>query len=173
LGATILCSIRVPVTVTGVAHEYWGDRDYSYQTTDYAWSLIATYDPGAALDVGRYVFRMGGLFIVAAVLWFAAIPYRVRLKRIAWLLPLGLYAAAAIWRLLYVPCIWIVRDRYYARPVELDAETRALWDIGIAQVRYGLLFFEEFVLLVLVAACYGCIFAVFPHFRPRWKAASR
>jgi len=118
------------------------------------------------LDVEQYVSRLEILLVTLGALWFGIIPHYSKLKRLAWLLPLFVYALAAIWRLLYVPCVWVVRAHYYARPDELDGDTRALWDVGTAQVRYGLVFFEELVLLAIVATCYGCAYVVIKHLRP-------
>jgi hypothetical protein len=120
---------------------------------------FAGNESAPALNVARYALRLEALFVVIGALWFGVMPYYSKLKRCAWLLPLFVYAIAAIWRLLYVPCIWAVQT-HYTRPARVDGETRALWDIGTAQVRYGLVFFEEFVLLVIVAVCYGCVIAV-------------
>jgi hypothetical protein len=122
-------------------------------------------EPVSTLDVDRYAFRLEFLFVVIGALWFGIMPYYSKLKRCAWLLPLFVYAIAAIWRLLYVPCIWVV-PTHYTRPARVDGETRALWDIGTAQVRYGLVFFEEFVLLVIVVVYYGCAIVVIRHLWP-------
>ncbi len=225
VAVALVCSIRVPVVVTGVAYENGGTRAYSNAASDYTYKLIRNWvrpptsklppndesywsstppakaapaPPGAAsekgpwndyvptaqqeysadeveyapseaapaLDVNRYFTRIWIIFVGLGVLWFGVIPYYSQLKRIGWLLPLFLYVLAAIWRLLYVPCEWLVRARYYAIPEEIDAETRPLWDIGTARVRYGLVFFEELVLLVIVAVSYGCAFVAIRYLRP-------
>jgi hypothetical protein len=188
-----ICSIRVPVMMSGVDTKDRQPRAYWDQTSEYAWRVFARRDifdqvqtPPATtvalneseyesiwFDVRRYEHRMGSLFLVMAGLWFGIIPHYFKVKELAWLFPLGLYIAVAIWRLLYVPCIWTVTSRYYARPAVFDAETRALWDVGTAHVRYGLVLFEELVLLVIVALCYGLLFAVFRQLDPRKKSVSR
>jgi hypothetical protein len=109
------------------------------------------------LDVGRYSARLGMLLVALGVLWFCVIPYYSELTRFVWLVPLFAYSAAAIWRLLYVPCVWTEDFRY--RDVD-QAATIALWNVGSERVRYGLMFFEELVLLAIVVGFYGLAFIV-------------
>ena len=113
----LICSIRVPVVVTGVAYENGGARAYSNATSDYAYALIrsrmntprtappaddgpwndyASVVPALALDTGRYVTRLGLLLIVLGTLWFGVIPHYSELRPHAWLLPLLVYAIVAI-----------------------------------------------------------------------------
>jgi hypothetical protein len=119
--------------------------------------------PEPALDTGRYLTRLGVLLAALGTIWFGVIPYYAKIRRCVWFLPLFVYLFAAIWRLLYVPCTWTDHFRY--RDVD-HASTIALWNVGTESIRYGLLFFEELVLLAVAAACYGLAFAVIKHLRP-------
>jgi hypothetical protein len=198
LAIVAICSIRLPVNLSGVDTTGGGRRIYHYETNAYAWHVIhpdifdrvssgdkepplpqgyAFVEEGdfetISFDAIRYIWRTALLFVAVAVLWFVAIPQYAKLKGFAWLVPLMAYSVVAIWRLLYVPCIWVVTNSYRWRPATFDAETRALWDIGTAQVRYGLLLFEELVLLVLVAAFYCAMFVVFPQLHPKRRPISQ
>jgi len=145
------------------------------KTNAFVWSLGTDGTGGQRrIDWKRFAGRQAALAGFAVAFWGGhrvrsriAITLRV-VGRVVWLLPLALYAVAAIWRLLYVPCVW---TRHYGtlaagRTVPYAA-TLALWQIDIEDVRYGLVAFEEFVLLALVIALYGTIFAVFPGIRRR------
>src|ERR1019366_321516 len=80
-----------------------------------------------------------------------------------WVVPLLLYVCVALSRLLYVPCLEVTWRAYGARPDRVRATTIALWNIRAEQIRYGLVVFEELVLLAIVAAVYGVIFASCPN----------
>jgi len=87
-----------------------------------------------------------------------------------WIVPLVLYVCVALSRLLYVPCLEVTWRAYGARPDRVRATTIALWNIRAEQIRYGLVVFEELVLLAIVAAVYGLIFAAYPNLWQRvWK----
>jgi hypothetical protein len=130
---------------------------------------VKSMESAPALDVGRYASRLEVLFIAIGALWFGFMPYYSELKRGAWLLPLFLYAIAAIWRSVYVPITWVERHSYccgVSDSVYTRAATIPLWRITTQNVRYGLVFFEEFAMLAILALCYGCAFAVIRHLRP-------
>ena len=80
-----------------------------------------------------------------------------------WIVPLLLYICVALSRLLYVPCLEVTWRAYGARPDRVRATTIALWNIRAEQIRYGLVVFEELVLLAIIAAVYGVIFAACPN----------
>jgi hypothetical protein len=80
-----------------------------------------------------------------------------------WIVPLLLYICVALSRLLYVPCLEVTWRAYGAHPDRVRATTIALWNIRAEQIRYGLVVFEELVLLAIIASVYGVIFAACPN----------
>ena len=100
------------------------------------------------------------------------------LKGNAWLLPLAIYTAAAIARMVYVPCFWVDRTGINWKPADTPVETIPVWRVGaeawswgdgmsLLHVRYDLVLYEEIVLLACVAAWYGTAYALSPQMRAR------
>ena len=89
----------------------------------------------------------------------------------SWLVPLAVYVGVAVWRVLWVPCIWTNRYGFHPNQTNTYAYILPLWQIGPQDIRYGLIFFEELVLLALVAGCYALMFAASPGLRNRIKSS--
>ncbi len=127
-----------------------------------------------SFDAGRYLARLGTIFVCLGTLWFGVIPNYSWLRCLAPLVPLFAYAVGAIWRLLYVPCVW--SPRVHDPPFKghwsfLDGQgvitgTIPLWRVTTESILYRLLFFEEFVFLIIVVAFYAVAFAIVKYQRP-------
>jgi hypothetical protein len=130
------------------------------------WEIGKPFDSGIlAFDYMRYISREIILLLLTIV---ADLTWRVTAAHNStWLLPAFVYIIAAIGRLVFVPCTWVVRLPVRLRPELTNSATLPIWNIGSETIRYGLVFYEEFALLVCILAVYAMMFAGWPHLRPR------
>lgn len=73
--------------------------------------------------------------------------------------PALIYALAALWRMVWVPCLDVRALAIGWHPAVQTPVTLPLWRIGAEQVRYGLVAFEEMVLLSGFAAVCALLWA--------------
>jgi hypothetical protein len=153
---------------------------------DWIGNLGQTVDGGVvAFDYARFVSREFALLVFAAIggllfqrnsRWAASGIAWVGQR--TWLLPLALYGVTALWRLVYVPCFWVDRAGINWKPADTPVKTLPVWRVGaeawswgdgvsLLQIRYGLVLYEEVVLLVCVAAWYGVAYVLLPKMRAR------
>jgi len=181
--AVVLESIWLPTNVTKITQ--YGTSHYTnhYNDHEYVWALLKPApvpdtlpddfniewheETRQYLNVTRYAARTALTLAIALFAWLVLRRYASLLERKIWLVPLGLYLCAALARLLYVPCTWVNTHFSYRYP-EVRSATLPIWAIGTEEIRYGLLFFHEFLLLALLIAAYGCVFVIVPSVRPRF-----
>jgi hypothetical protein len=143
-------------------------------TWAYVWELGHRPD-GSRLDL-RWAFYLREQAVLLFALMFTVPKIDKRASvtgwvvRYAWLLPLILYIGFAVWRVLWVPCIWTYHYGVHTNQAHTYAYTLPLWRIDSQDIRYGLIFFEELVLLALVVGCYALMFAASPGLRKRIKS---
>jgi hypothetical protein len=177
--AVVLESIWLPVNVT----EFTGNETHHYNDHAYVWTLLrarSTFDvsdpdfkveyspePYRVINVTRYAARTTLTLALVLLVCLVLRRYRHALEENLCLAPLCIYACVALIRLLYVPCTWnhYAHNRQYFRTY---SGTLPVWAIGTEQIRYRLLFFHEFVLLVLLVALYAGVFTAVPTVRFRF-----
>jgi len=146
-----------------------------FQDSDPAGTI--TDEEYVSFDRGRYMVRAG---VIAAILAFLFFEWGRGLRRAAhwgctvlltqtkhillWV-PLIVYAAAALWRMVFVPCAWLVTVSLRMHLTTQTSGTIPLWEIGTEDIRYGLILFEESVMLACVAGWYGAAYALSPRMR--------
>lgn len=126
-------------------------------------------DPYIYLDWLALLKRQGLLLGGLATIYCAFRAQTVRQRM--WLLPGVLYLLGAVWRLLYVPCSVVVRHTSSYSGLQERVFTFRLWiwqadgyavprnGMGLV-VNYGLVIFDEMVLLACLAAFYGLLYAI-------------
>ncbi|MBS1820670.1 MAG: hypothetical protein JST61_01635 [Acidobacteria bacterium] len=191
LGAVAL-SIRVPVVQTDVFDQVAGCPDSGipgFQWDDCrakavgnsvppnAWTRAWIWERGLQYDGSQVRVRWKIVALENFALLMGVVialfkrqkldPFFDWLERSLWLFPLAAYAIAATLRLIYVPCLYVVSRAYGWRPERASSITLPLWQIDAQQVRYGLVLFEELVLLLLVISVYAMMFVFNPSLRTR------
>jgi hypothetical protein len=118
-----------------------------------------------AFDKNRYVIREAALILAALLLWTLCRRYPhsfeqavTWIRETAWLWPFVVYIGLAIRALLFVPCTVVVRRAFERIPERTNDFSLWLWQVDGETVHYGLVAYEEIVLLLRVVAFYGLLY---------------